>query len=63
MLKFRIVFKLWPVILGAVLFGLGFRLTNGPAANDDPPPAKFELGGDVAVLKDQGGWLGHSSRE
>jgi len=48
MLSFRAVFKMWPVVLGAVLFGLAFRLMNGhAAASDDHATAKVELSDPV----------------
>ena len=44
-MAFRVVFKMWPVVLGAVLFGLAIRLTIGPApASDDHATVKLELG-------------------
>ena len=59
MLSFRVVFKLWPVVLGAVLCGLAIRLMNGSAApsdaaHDDQATANVELReGNVAALKDR----------
>ena len=31
MYSFRAFFKMWPIVLGAVLFGLAIRLTSGVA--------------------------------
>jgi hypothetical protein len=41
MLSFRTFFRVWPVVLGAVLFGLAIRLTNGgvpTSASEQSPP-------------------------